>query len=112
MKWVWLVMVALLAILQYRFWLGDAGVRDIAALRWDIEQQQEVNAALQRRNQHLIVEVQELQTGDEGIEAMAREDMGMIKQGETFFLYIPDDVANAGDGAVSDQASTVNEVWR
>ena len=95
MKWVWMVMVVVLTALQYRFWVGQAGIKDIEALQSDIELQQEVNASLQRRNDHRIVEVRELQDGAEGIEAMAREELGMIKQGETFFLFVPDAVADA-----------------
>ena len=85
-----------MAALQYRFWVGQAGMKDIEALQSDIELQQEVNASLQRRNDHRIVEVRELQDGAEGIEAMAREELGMIKQGETFFLFVPDSAAGAG----------------
>ena len=95
MKWVMVPMVLLLAALQYRYWFGDASVREIEALEGAIEQQQEVNASLQRRNEHRMVEVRELHSGVEGIEAMAREEMGMIKEGETFFLLIPEHASAA-----------------
>ena len=93
-------MVLVLAMLQYRYWFGDASVREIESLERAIEQQQEVNASLRRRNEHRMVEVRELHSGVEGIEAMAREEMGMIKQGETFILLIPEDASAAvGHGA-------------
>ena len=100
MKWVWVPMVVVLAALQYRYWFGQAGVREIEALERAIEQQQEGNASLQRRNEHRMVEVRELHSGVEGVEAMAREEMGMIKEGETFFLLIPADASAAVDQTV------------
>ena len=94
MKWIGSVMVLLLLALQYRLWWGQGGARDAALMEADIADQQAVNAALARRNEHLAIEVRELQAGYEGLEEKAREDMDMVKEGETYFLYIPDEPAN------------------
>lgn len=79
----------LLLGLQYRIWFGSGSLAEITRLQRGIDQQQSLNGAMQERNRKLEVEVRELQQGTEGFEEKAREEMGMIKQGETFFLYIP-----------------------
>ncbi|WP_372771629.1 septum formation initiator family protein, partial [Pseudoalteromonas sp.] len=43
------------------------------------------NTRLERRNKLLKADVEDLKLGLEGIEERARNELGMIKQGETFF---------------------------
>lgn len=89
MRWLWLIMGLVLAGLQYRIWLGDGSLAEIRYLERQITDQRDINAGLYDRNQQLIIEVKELQGGTEGIEEQAREELGMIAEGETFFLLIP-----------------------
>ena len=53
-----------------------------------IEEQRETNRKLVERNRQLEVEVYELQRGMETIEERAREDLGMVREGETFYQLI------------------------
>lgn len=59
-----------------------------AQLQRQIDQQQTENELLQERNHVIALEVKELKSGYESIEERAREQMGMIKQGETFFMVV------------------------
>lgn len=80
--------VLLFIILQYRLWFDDSGL--IASFRLD-KQIQEIakqNQQAQKRNQSLLDEVQDLHRGSEMLEEFAREDLGMVKKGEQFFLFI------------------------
>ena len=43
---------------------------------------------LEEQNRIIALEVEELKSGDGLIEERAREQMGMIKQGETFFMVV------------------------
>jgi cell division protein FtsB len=43
---------------------------------------------LKQRNRLLAVEVQALKSGSTGVEARARSELGMIKEGETFYLVV------------------------
>lgn len=88
-KWLWLVLALILLGLQYRVWLGSGSLAEISSLQRDIDQQEVLNATMRSRNDKLEIDVRELQQGTEGYEEKAREEMGMIKQGETFFLYVP-----------------------
>ena len=52
--------------------------------------QEEENEQLKLRNQLIADEVNNLRNGLEGIEEKARNELGMIKEGETFFMVIED----------------------
>lgn len=81
-----------LLMLQYRLWVGEGSVAHRQSLKRQIETQQLENDQLKARNEALALEVKALKKGLEGVEERARQDMGMIKDGETFFMVIePDD---------------------
>lgn len=91
MKWVWALLVFILIGLQVRLWVGEGSLAEVDALKGKIALQEQENNKLRQRNLVLLHEVRELRQGTEGIEEKARSDMGMIKDDETFFLYIPPD---------------------
>lgn len=88
MKWLIAVLVVLLIGLQYRLWISEGSLSHRAALQQQIEKQQAENTRLRERNTVLAIEVDELKSGLGAIEERAREQMGMIKEGETFFMII------------------------
>jgi cell division protein FtsB len=98
-----LVLVALLAWLQYRLWFGHGGAGDVHALRQKVALQQRDNGGLQQRNDALAAEVAELKSADGGaaVEERARSELGMIKPGETFYRVVEDEPATP---AVQDDA--------
>jgi cell division protein FtsB len=79
------VMIALVALLQHRLWLGDGGVHELWRLKYKIAQQEHENAALRDRNEALDAEVRDLKQGDAAIEERARTELGMIRRDETFY---------------------------
>ena len=100
MRWLRLLLVmlvALLALLQYRLWMGEGGRRSVAALRAQVEQQRRENAGLQQRNDALAAEVEDLKSGEAAVEERARSELGMIKPGETFYRVIEDEPAPPAD---------------
>jgi cell division protein FtsB len=48
------------------------------------------NLSLRQRNEALADRVIELQEGDEMLEAVAREDLGLVREGEEFILFVDD----------------------
>ncbi|GAA4868933.1 cell division protein FtsB [Luteimonas vadosa] len=88
LRLILLVLVVLLAWLQYRLWLGNGGTREVAALQAKVEQQARQNAGLQERNDALAAEVADLKSGEAAIEERARSELGMIKPGETFYRVV------------------------
>lgn len=79
-------LAALLAFLQYRVWTSYI---EMNHLRQQIHAQQEHLDALHIRNQALDAEVQGLREEDSAIEARAREELGLIRDGEVFFQLLP-----------------------
>lgn len=84
MKWPTLILLILIALLQYPLWLGKGGEFRV----WDMERkltaQREVNQSMENRNAALDAEVRDLKTGFEAIEERARYELGFVKEGETF----------------------------
>jgi cell division protein FtsB len=83
-----LFLVILLLYLQYRLWLGDGGLLELWNIHQEVEAQREENARLRERNEALNAQVLDLKQGLDAIEERAREDMGMVKQGETFYQIV------------------------
>jgi cell division protein FtsB len=82
------VLVLLLLILQWRLWIADGGVSHTARLKREAEAQMAENERLTARNAALDAEVRDLNSGVDAIEGRARTTLGMIKQGETFYLVV------------------------
>ena len=83
-----LVLVVLIALLQLKYWVGPGGVRDVEALRARVAAQEAENARLIERNEVLAAEVEDLRAGKAALEERARAELGLIKQGETFYRVI------------------------
>ena len=85
------------AALQYHYWRGDAGHLAVEELEGKIEKAERVNDRLHRRNRVLAAEIVALKSGLDAVEARARTSLGMVAQGETFFLVV-DEYRAAPDG--------------
>jgi len=83
------VLLILLASLQYRLWFGKNSVPDYLALKENVVHQLEANEKLVQRNKLLYADTDDLKLGLEAIEERARNELGMIKENETFFRLIP-----------------------
>jgi len=79
----------LFALLQYHLWFGKNGLQDNRELTKDVELAHTSNAELITRNQMMFSEIDNLKTGTEAIEERARNELGLIKEGETFFRIVP-----------------------
>jgi cell division protein FtsB len=88
MKKLLLLLLLLLVYLQYRLWLGDGSLQEVWELHREVEAQREENLQLRERNAALEAEVRDLQQGLDAIEEHAREDLGMVKEGETFYQLV------------------------
>ena len=84
-------LLGLLLLVQYRRWLGEGGIRERQGLEAQVRVGEEGNQLLRERNDALARQVLELQEGDEMLEAVAREELGLVRQGEEFILFVDDD---------------------
>lgn len=88
MKALTLILVILIALLQYPLWLGKGSWLRVWELNRKVAEQQDKNAALKARNDALNAEVTDLKSGRAAIEERARSELGMIKQDEVFFQVV------------------------
>lgn len=100
MKWLALVLFLVLLLLQYRLWFAEGSLAELQRLEAEMQRQRQRNAELRARNERLEREVLELQRGLETVEERARRDLGMIRDGETYYQVVekaqPPPVPEAG----------------
>jgi cell division protein FtsB len=82
------ILVGLLLFMQYRLWVGDGSLAEVNNLQQEISQLQKEMVGLRERNRALQAEVEDLRSGQTAIEERARSELGMIKEGETFYQVI------------------------
>ncbi|MEG3766571.1 cell division protein FtsB [Alteromonas sp. 14N.309.X.WAT.G.H12] len=88
-KWITIILIALLCMLQYRLWFGKNAIPDYLKLKEEVKAQSAQNQNLAQRNSLLKADINDLKIGLESIEERARHELGLIKRGETFYRIIP-----------------------
>ncbi len=77
-----------LVLLQYRLWVSEHGVREVARLQAAISAQGAANRELIERNRQLGAEVNNLKVGLTALEERARSELGMVGNNETFYQIV------------------------
>ena len=83
-----IILIVFFLMIQFDIWLKDDGFYRLKELEQMIDSQVEENERLKLRNKQLEREIEELISGTESIEEKARTDLGMIKEGEEFYLIV------------------------
>ena len=93
MRAVLIILAILLLLTQVRLW---SEIREVRTLRALVEEQVEYNRNLDRRNEALAAEVEDLRAGLQAIEERARSELGLIQEDEEFYLIVdPDQIPPA-----------------
>jgi len=88
------LLLALLPVLGLLVWVawqlmtGQGGRPDVALLEARVAAQKVDNERLRARNQALAADVEDLKSGREAVEERAREELGMVRPGETFYQVV------------------------
>ena len=88
MKILIVILIVLIAHLQYRLWFGDGSITEIRAYQQRLDDLTQQVEEKRLRNEALYAEVVDLRKGQEALEERARDELGMIKDNETFFQVI------------------------
>lgn len=88
MRHIVIVLAILLLLLQYKLWLGNGSIPRVWELKQALEMQRDENEHLRERNLALEADVKDLREGLEAIEERARMELGMVREGETFFQIV------------------------
>ncbi len=89
MRPVNLLLLIVFLLLQYRLWFGHNGLQFYNQYRQEVNELKKGNDELNKRNELLSADVNDLKVGLEGIEERARNELGMIRENETFFRLVP-----------------------
>lgn len=81
-------LLSLFGLLQFALWTGDKNVFDLYHLNNTIDQTLAQIAQLTQRNDQFLAEVLDLKNGGQAVETLARQELGFIKEGETFYQVI------------------------
>ncbi|WP_028022946.1 cell division protein FtsB [Enterovibrio calviensis] len=90
MRMLTVMLIVLFGWLQYHLWWGKNGIDDYLSVSAVTESTAQANDKLHQRNQQMFAEIADLKRGQEAIEERARNELGMIKPGETFFRIVND----------------------
>ena len=82
-------LVALFFYLQYVLWFGDGGVSDNAGIQQHMQQLEQANQKITAKNKLIQTDIKDLRQGNQAVEERARQNLGMIKQNETFYRIVP-----------------------
>ncbi len=83
-----IALIVMLAGLQYRLWIADGGWAEVHRLNVAKAELDAANTKADARNESLQAEIVDLRAGERAMEGRARADIGMVEQGETFYLTI------------------------
>ena len=108
MRWLFAALLVLLAALQYRLWFAEGSLAEQRRLELQAREQTRINSHLLERNAVLEREVLELQSGNKGVEQRAREQLGLVRKGETFYQFVENSEAKAEPGPISAPAAISN----
>jgi cell division protein FtsB len=107
LRWLLAGLLLVLVMLQYRLWIAEGSLAELHRLDRQIDEQTRINAQLQQRNGVLEREVLDLQSGNRGLEQRAREQLGLIREGETYYQFVkPSEAGLAADPAPQSQAGS------
>ena len=88
MKYLMALVVVLTLLLQYQLLNGKGSIQKINRYQGQIDQLKQEVKQKKQRNDAIYADVVDLRKGKEALEERARYDLGMIKEGETFFQII------------------------
>ena len=83
-----LLLLALFAGAQYALWFGDKNVLDLYRLNETTRQTAQEIEMQAHENRRFSAEVNGLKTDGESLETIARSELGLIRQGESFYQVI------------------------
>ena len=90
MKVISLCLLGAIVYLSYDIWAGRNGLKQYEDVSANLVKALQQSAKLQDRNQAVIDELNDLKQGNTAVEELARTELGLIREDETFFRILGD----------------------
>jgi len=84
---VLILMIAFLLMFGVFAFFGEKGIFNLLRLQKEVVRIKEKNSKLEEENRQLKEEVKRLQSDKRYIEAIARKELGMVKEGEIIYQF-------------------------
>ncbi len=98
MRVVIVILIGLLLLLQVELWRQYGQIGELGR---QVEAQLEQNEGLRERNDALAAEVADLKSGLDAVEERARAELGLVRDGERFYLVVdPEDLPDGQSEAL------------
>ena len=81
------ILTLVIFMTQFNYWFGDYNRSDLNSMKEEIAQIAIENEELLFENKLLEEERDKLSSGRDAIEGAARDELGLIKPGETFYVF-------------------------
>ncbi len=82
------ILLSAFVFLQYRLWVESGGVRDVLSAKNALLAQDEQLKRIKQENKKLLAQIDRLKNSEDATESRARNELGMIKKGETFYQVV------------------------
>lgn len=87
-RFVPIMLVALLLVLQGQLWFGRGSLSHVVGLEEQLQTQKTANSEARRNNEQLSAEVNDLKEGLNMVEERARHELGMVKSNEIYVQIV------------------------
>ena len=88
MRMIVVFLVVTLIGLQAKLWVGDGSIAQWFHMEKKLAAQEEENKHRLARNRALEADIAELKSGDQALEEQARFELGMVKEGESYYQFV------------------------
>ncbi len=89
MRWLTVVLSALLVVVQGDLWFGKGNLPYVMGLDQQLDAQRQANTRARERNAQVAAEVSDLKEGLEMVEERARAELGMVRPDEILVQVAP-----------------------
>ncbi|ADU90969.1 cell division protein FtsB [Taylorella equigenitalis] len=83
-----LVLIFACIAIQYPLYFGSKGYKRVEELKEQLQNEKDKSAAMTARNNAMQAEIEDLSTGTEAIEDIARQEMNMISKDQIFVRVV------------------------
>ncbi len=94
MKFLYFICFIIFMSLQYSLFFSQNSIISYYYLKNKLEEDKEALRGIIQKNKSLIVEISNIERDKNSLETYARENLGLIKENETFYQIIKDDKKN------------------